>query len=323
MKLAPKIVVAGLRKAGKTTAIRSFFDSWDKDKLRSIRPTVDYSIFNSFLEEIKSELTIFDLGGQDQYIKKHLIDVSKWKGASAIIFVVDMHKPGEFGAANQYLNEIMSIVRDLGESPFIGLFAHKYDPDKVGDLQLSLTQFLKTFKGLFKWSKYSVFMSSIYDDSLYLAFMRTLIRIIPRDLLNRILGSAIFFETQNRVWKTISEDLSPEHESHEFWNKIVKLSVPYGENLANKIFREWLSGQMDETVNKEITELIRIKIEDIAGGMKANITLPREGSSLLIVAVIEGLLTGLGNVFGFSRIIRLHVDQTPGDIATSWGLYEF
>ena len=174
-------MIAGLRKAGKTTVIRKFFDSWDEEQLRSIRPTVDYSIFTSLVEIMKTKLTIFDLGGQTQYIKQHLVDETRWRGATAILFLVDMHRPEEFEEAQKYLNQILEIVKSMGETPFIGLIGHKYDPDQVSKLQPNLEQLLKTFKGLFKWPRYSVFLSSIYDDSLYLAFMRTLVR-SSRDL---------------------------------------------------------------------------------------------------------------------------------------------
>ncbi len=323
LKKSPKIIVAGLRKAGKTTAIRFFFDSWDREKLKSITPTVDYSIFHSFIDVLKSELTIFDLGGQTQYVNQHLKDEVKWRNATALIFMVDLQKPEEFNEAYIYLQEIIKIYEKLGESPFIGLLAHKYDPNKVGDLQANILKLLKIFKGLFRWSRYSVFLSSILDDSLYLAFMRTLARIIPRDLLNNVLQSSIFFETQNQVWKTISKEISFDTNIQKFWNKILKLSTPYGENLANRIFQDWLLGGTKKTISKPSLDLIDVKIQDISGGMQVNVNMPREGNSFLIIAVVEGLLTGLGNVFGFSRIVRLLESQSPTTISSSWGLYEF
>ncbi|MHA2052148.1 MAG: ADP-ribosylation factor-like protein [Candidatus Hodarchaeales archaeon] len=322
MGIAPKIVVAGLRKAGKTTAIRKFFDSWNEEQLQSIRPTVDYSIFHSFLEVVKTDLTIFDLGGQTQYVNQHLADETKWIGATTVFFIVDMHEPEEFAQAYDYLDKILKIFESLNETPFIALVGHKYDPDHVSELQPHLMNLLKTFKDLFKWPRYSVFLSSIYDDSLYLAFMRTLVRIIPRDLFQSILGSAIFFETQNRVWGVISEDINPEANSSRFREKIVKLSIPYGEKLANEIFQGWLSGGQTKEIEKAVN-LIDVEMVDIAGGLQINIAFPKDGASPLLTNVIEGLLKGLGNVFGFSRVMKLHTPQKLGYISTSWGMFEF
>ena len=78
-KKHPKIVVAGLKQVGKTTTIHKFFYSWDKERLKDIKPTVDYSISHSFLDFLSAELTIFDLGGQSQYIDNHLKTEDRWK----------------------------------------------------------------------------------------------------------------------------------------------------------------------------------------------------------------------------------------------------
>ena len=140
-----------------------------------------------------------------------------------------------------WCNKILEILKSLDETPFIALVGHKYDPDKVSELQPNLHHLLKTFKGLFNWPRYSVFLSSIYDDSLYLAFMRTLVRIIPRDLFQNILESAIFFETQNEVWTMLANEADLEQDSPEFQSRITRLTAPYGENLANSVFTNWES----------------------------------------------------------------------------------
>ncbi len=319
----PKLIIAGLRKVGKTTIIRKFFDSWNEEQLRTIRPTVDYSIFNSLVEVMKTKLTIFDLGGQTQYIKQHLNDENKWRGATAIIFLVDMYRPDEFEEANNYLSQILEILNSLGETPFISLLGHKYDPDKVSELQLNLQRFLKTFKGLFNWSRYSVFLSSIYDDSLYLAFMRTLARIIPRDLFQNILESAIFFETKNDVWKTLAGEIELKRDSPEFWARITRLSIPYGENLANNIFTNWLTSKGSKPLVKSSINPLLVELSDIAGGICVTVKVPEEQDTSMTLAVIEGLLSGLANIFGFSKVMRLQSEKEIGFTLTSWGLYEF
>ncbi|MFW9906378.1 MAG: Rab family GTPase, partial [Candidatus Thorarchaeota archaeon] len=130
----PKIVIAGPKKAGKTTAIRKFFYSWDEDQLQTITPTVDYSILYSFMDVLKTELTIFDLGGQEQYINNHIAMEMKWKEAAAVIFMVDVSQPEEFSQANEYLMNVLRIFRSNNEEPFIGLFAHKFDPERTSEL---------------------------------------------------------------------------------------------------------------------------------------------------------------------------------------------
>ena len=153
--------------------------------------------------------------------------------------------------------------------------------------------------------------------------MRTLARIIPRDLFRNILRSAIFFETQNQVWNTLVEEIPPQTDPNIFWAKFKDLAIPYGESLANKIFMEWLSGKLQHKLTQRFPDLIDVEVNDIAGGMQINVDLPKEGTSHLIIAVIEGLLTGIGNIFGFSKVIRLQSIISFGLISANWGLYEF
>lgn len=319
----PKIVIAGLKQAGKTAAIHKFFYSWNKDRLKDIKPTVDYSIFNSFLEFLSTELTIFDLGGQTQYIDNHLKMETKWKEAAAIIFMVDISLPEEFPDAFDYLKQIIKIQQDNHEEPFIGLFLHKYDPDKTTDLQKNVQTFLTQFRGIFSWPRYSIFLTSIYDESLHLAFMRTLSRIIPRGLFKIILESAIFFETRNQVWLTISEKFNLKSKEQKFNEQIIKLAIPYGEKLANEILNEWIVGGNKASLKEIHGETLIVTVDDIQGGLRIKVEFPSQANHLLLISVTEGLFTGLGNFFGLSNVTMIDQGKSSGFFYVTWGLYEF
>lgn len=319
----PKIVIAGPKKAGKTTAIRKFFYSWTGDKLKTVTPTVDYSILHSFLDVLRTELTIFDLGGQAQYIDNHLSTETKWKGAVAIIFMVDIHQPDEFLSSFEYLMKIIKILRSNNEEPFIGLFAHKYDPDKINELQPNLQEFLRIFRGIMEWPRYSIFLSSIFDESLHLAFMRTISRAIPRNLLQNILQSAIFFELQNQVWKTISDQMNISVEPYELQEKIIELATPYGEKLAHEVLNDWLTNSPKISGVKSPGSSLTVEVANMQNGIHVNVKLPRDDNILVTLAVIEGLFAGLGNFFGLSKIKRLKTDQTTDITHVAWSLVEF
>lgn len=315
----PKIVIAGPKKAGKTTAIHKFFYSWNEDELNTITPTVDYSILHSFLDVLKTELTIFDLGGQEQYINNHLSMEMKWKEAAAIIFMIDISQPEEFPEANDYLMKILKVLKSQKEEPFIGLFAHKYDPDKASELQPNLQKFLEIFRGIRKWPRYSIFLSSIYDESLHLAFIRTISRAIPRNLLQNILESAIFFETQNEVWEIISNQLNIDRDTHVLKERIIELAVPYGEKLAYEVLNDWLTNNQ-KIGTKPLQSSLTVKIADIQSGICVNVELTKEDNIPVTLAVIEGLFTGLGSYFGLTKIKQLKTTQTTNKILSSWSL---
>lgn len=322
-KKHPKIVVAGLKQVGKTTTIHKFFYSWDKERLRDIKPTVDYSILHSFLDFLSAELTIFDLGGQSQYIDNHLKMGDRWKEAAAIIFMVDISIPDDFSSAYRYLASIIDKLKENNEEPFIGLFVHKYDPNKTADLQPYIQDFLNEFRGIFTWPRYSIFLTSIYDESLHLAFMRTLVRIIPRDLFKTILESSIFFEICNQVWTTISQQSNIDLERSESRDKIIGLAVPYGEKLANEILSEWIAGGTKASLIKLQNKSLIAEVADIQGGLRIKIEFPDQNDRLLSLTVTEGILTGLGNFFSLSNIIRFDEGIKPGKFFAIWGLYEF
>ncbi len=319
---SPKIVIAGLKKAGKTTVMRKFFYSWDKEQLQTIKPTVDYSIFHSFIDVLRTDLTIFDLGGQPQYVANHLATEIRWKGSVAIIFLVDILKPDEFTEAYEYLIKIIEILEVNKEEPFIGLFAHKYDPDKKDQLQPNLKKFLEIFRGIFRWPRYSIFLSSIYDDSIHLAFMRSLLRIVPRDLIQNLLESAIFFETQNQVWKSISKLINLESDPQELRENVITLATPYGEKLANKIFSDWLAGDTIKYVNVPTINPLTVIVTDTQAGFRVDVSMPKKNSSSVILDVTEGLLTGLSNIFGLSSIVRVKSDEEGEIVSSSWTLFE-
>ncbi len=320
---SPKIVIAGPKRAGKTTALRKFFYSWDEEELKAITPTVDYSVLHSFLDALRTELTIFDLGGQAQYIENHLTMDNRWKGAAAIIFMVDIHHTGEFQQALEYLMKIIQILRVNEEEPFIGLFAHKYDPEKKSGLKPNLQEFLRTFRKISEWPRYSIFLSSIFDESLHLAFIRTISRAIPFNLLQNILKSAIFFETQNQVWKTISSQMNHNLNTHELEEKIIDLAVPYGEKLASEILSDWLANNLQIFEVRTPNDSLNVEVLDLQGGIRINVRLPKEDQSSVTFAVIEGLFTGLGSFFGLSKINRLTLEETTDSIQAGWSLLEF
>jgi len=319
----PKIVIAGLKQAGKTTTIHKFFYSWNKDRLKDIKPTVDYSIFHSFLDFLSTELTIFDLGGQSQYIDNHLKAETKWKEAAAIIFMVDISLPEEFPDAFDYLQQIIKILHENDEEPFIGLFVHKYDPDKATALRENVQTFLTEFRGIFSWPKYSIFLTSIFDESLHLAFMRTLSRIIPRGLFKTILESAIFFETRNQVWLTISEKFNLKSKEQTYYKQIIELAIPYGEKLANEILNEWIVSGNKASLKEMQEKKLNVSVDDIQGGLRIKVEFQDQTNHLLSISVIEGLFTGLGNFFGLSNVTMIDQGKTSDFSYVTWGLYEF
>ena len=274
----------------------------------------------------RRNLTIFDLGGQERYIEQHLTQETKWKSAAAILFMVDIQDIESFQEAYNYLKKILNILKTQKQTPFVGIFAHKYDPDKINQLQPNLNAFLRIFRGINDWPRYSFFMTSIFDDSLHLAFMQTLTRIVPCHIVHNVLESAIFFETQNEIWNTVSQRIDKDVDLLGFQERIISLAIPYGEKMANEIFKNWLSQDIKQTLEKPSRIPLDVEVIEMQRAFRINVKMKRllkEENLLIMTAVIEGLLTGLGNVFSLSRIERDEVNIETEVISFSWTLYEF
>ncbi len=239
--------------------------------------------------------------------------------------MVDIQDLESFQEANNYLNKIMNILKTQKQIPFIGVFAHKYDPDKINQLQPNLNAFLRIFRGISEWPRYSFFMTSIFDDSLHLAFMRTLTRIVPRYIIQNVLESTIFFETQNKIWNTVSQQIDQDKDLQGFQERIISLAIPYGEKMANEIFKNWESQDIQRTLEKPSKIPLDVEVIEMQSAFRIIVKLKKslkEENILVITAVIEGLLTGLGNIFSLSTIERDEVIKETEMISMSWNLYE-
>jgi hypothetical protein len=94
--------------------------------------------------------------------------------------------------------------------------------------------------------------------------------------------------------------------------------------MATKIFTNWLTSKGANPILKSSLNLLTVQISDMAGGIRTDVKVPEgQKDSIMTLAVVEGLLTGLANVFGFSKVIRLASEKELGFTSTSWGLYEF
>jgi len=67
---------------------------------------------------------------------------------------------------------------------------------------------------------------------------------------------------------------------------------------------------------------LNVEITDIQGGYKVDVKIPEETGSLVIIDVIEGLLTGMCNVFGISKIKKTRELQDGVFLSASWNLFE-
>ena len=93
-----------------------------------IKPT--RGVETTDFEDQDSVFTIWDLGGQESYRKKHLQNMPKYLHlAEKIIYVVDIQDKERYDTAVEYFGNIMDALKKQNISPKLSIYLHKYDPN--------------------------------------------------------------------------------------------------------------------------------------------------------------------------------------------------
>ncbi len=158
----PKIVLAGLNNAGKTSIILTMKRVADKvskeDRLKEIeelRPTKGVERQKIVLQG--QPMTLFDMGGQKKYRDRYLETPERYlDGTDLFIFVVDTQDQERFTEATKYFENLAKEIYKLELDPTFAVFFHKIDDDlpedselwKIMDDQTSLLR--ATLQGIWK-----------------------------------------------------------------------------------------------------------------------------------------------------------------------------
>ncbi len=135
----------GLRSAGKTTLVKNVFEGKEWDEIKNLEPT-------EFVETVQYKyrgllkVTIFDAGGQKQFIYSYFTDLWSNKifsGVGVFIWVIDSSNPELFNEAKQELKKALKFLNDYSPNARKFLIASKYDRHKM-----SLDQIRMEFKDI-------------------------------------------------------------------------------------------------------------------------------------------------------------------------------
>ena len=179
---AKKIIFTGLDNAGKTSIILSLLR--EISKVATIKPTRNAERRNfEFLGMTVSE---WDLGGQERFRKtylekSHLI----FRGTDIMIYVVDVQDRERITDSCAYLYDVVEKFSELGITPSIFIFFHKFDPDLINDPKMKLDdtyEFLKKkIEGFKNYQNFSFFKTTVFDiPSIVNAMSKLFINLNPK-----------------------------------------------------------------------------------------------------------------------------------------------
>jgi len=171
-----KVLMAGLDAAGKSSIIHILQKNYSF--LNKLKPTKGIDRISS--KVLGLELSLWDMGGQRQYIESYFQKKEQiFSELNLLFFIVDIQDAERFDKVLSYFERIIGVLREFDQSPTpnIIILFHKIDPDikhssevrlYIEDLKKSISKIAPEFKLAFfetsifkRWSIIDAFSYSI------------------------------------------------------------------------------------------------------------------------------------------------------------------
>ena len=127
------IIMLGLENVGKSSVVMKYFEKTKSiEDIKNIRPTIYQNIIHkqNLFFGINRSFRVFDLGGQEAYLNKHLEQKALLSSALCHIWVVDSQGGKEkLNESLSYFSRITEILKavPLKERPKIFVLNHKHE----------------------------------------------------------------------------------------------------------------------------------------------------------------------------------------------------
>ncbi len=298
-KQVSKIALVGLANAGKTSIKKIFFENWTKDMVKGLKATIGVEISQKMLEFLGKRFMIMDYGGQTAFRKQHISRKERWRGISALIYIIDIQDEISFKISFDYLREIWQIVSETNEKqPKLSIFLHKYDIDKRSNLEESVSRCLLLFEEFVPFATFH--LTTIEDSSSNIALIKTFYFSLPEIMLRRLFEEGLLDRFEKEVlseYAEIAQDESYKEVIQELKPKLQKSSILLGMTYGLSFQKSWMSYLMGEwtpsqrLLSARALSLIRegqflfIKIQDWTDKGYS-----KEFTTILLDGFLEGIL---------------------------------
>lgn len=297
-----KIALVGLGNAGKTTLKNMFFEKWTNEMAKNVVPTIGVEILPKYLEFIKQNIFILDYGGQKAFRESYLEDFSKWRGLSIVIFLIDIQVKETIKESLSFLSNIWKIIKkEHKKPPKMAIFFHKVDMEDKHKLADNIGYAMNLCK---EFSQFASFhLSSIYDNSGYIAMIKTLYFSLPDVLLKLLLEDKFLDYYQNEVLNQFASFIEEENCEEIFLEvktKIKQNLINQGYKFSYLMQEEWLRYLIgDWSPKPKAMKAKQLFLEQ--KGQNYYLILPkyeeRGFPSVLTTILYEGLLEGVLQTF--------------------------
>ncbi|MHA2499504.1 MAG: ADP-ribosylation factor-like protein [Candidatus Hodarchaeales archaeon] len=233
-----KIVLFGLAGAGKTSIHHRCFLDTELPEIEKMQPTLLMSVDSPIIPFLEEELSFWDLGGQEGYIRSHLSDPQIFKNLKAIIYVVDCANRKALPKAKVHFASVEKILSENNEDPLRFVFLHKFDPDKRKILASNLSIFLSDLQTALP--KKTMYLStSIYDDSAQNAITDVLYSAFPVEVLQQAFSSTFLPEIYQKFNSETLYSLAKTSGVETVNQKLLDVFNSLGRAIANNLKISW------------------------------------------------------------------------------------
>ena len=164
-----KMIIIGLDNAGKSTILLTLQKQLNLKTISKLQPTK--GVVTEEYEGVDSIYQVWDFGGQERYRKQYLLKPDYFGKTDRLVFIIDIQDPERYESALTYLENILTLLKNMGESSEFIIFLHKFDPDLLDseEFQLRSRNLIEQLQKFFIGYEFPV---KIYHTSVYFFFQR-------------------------------------------------------------------------------------------------------------------------------------------------------
>ncbi len=255
-----KILFVGLDRAGKTSFLHGVKKRYSE--IIKILPTKGVvRTEEKLFEEQNSQISIWDLGGQQKYREKFLEQGKIYLyNVDLLFYFIDIQDTKRIKEAIDLFKKILNSLKELDEFPPIVICVNKFDPDlkKSKEIRKNLKiveeEIIKCSTDFF----FKIFHTSVFDHwSLISAYSYGLSQLSPnrelfenqlKFLANKTKSDALLLLNDNGI---ILSNFS--NEKSKISEKVFEISAPHFQTLY-KTFKEFKLLKQDFIVSSGITD---------------------------------------------------------------------
>ncbi|MFX0115242.1 MAG: ADP-ribosylation factor-like protein [Candidatus Hodarchaeota archaeon] len=294
-----KFILFGLAGAGKTSIHHRCFLKTELPDIEKLPPTLLMSVDSPQVPFLNEELSLWDLGGQEGYIRSHLSDPQIFRNLRVIVYVVDITSREAVSKVKTHFAGVEQILLEFSESPLRFVFLHKFDPDKRKELARNLTTFLAELQTVLPPDTKFI-STSIYDDSAHNAITNVLYSAFPVEVLRQAFSNTFLpklyqkFSTEKLI--SMVRDNGTDAVNQKLFEVFHSLGRAIGKNLKISCLKI-LTGELDfeSTTKKEYIKFEALSGRQIAISIECPLEISEnEGKFPIDVCLMtHGLLTGV------------------------------